>query len=54
MFSESTVDAAVLLQLQRAPLSVNGYSLVYSFFVLGTLAVAIDYARMLYLHFKMV
>ncbi len=54
MFVERLADTAVLLQLQRAMLNLGAWNLVISIFTLSALVLLIDYARILYLHFKMV
>jgi hypothetical protein len=54
MFVDHLTETAVLLELQRA-LSYIGLRDVASFFVaLGVVVLLVDYARMIYLHFKMV
>ncbi len=54
MLLEKFTDTAVLLQLQRALTNWGIRNVALSLAVLGTVILAIDYARMIYLHYKMV
>lgn len=54
MFVDKLGDVLALMQLQRA-LAEFGIGNIFTALVFGlTVVLAVDYARMLYLHFKMV
>lgn len=54
MFANHLTDTAVLLQVQRTFSNLGLREVISLLVILGAVTLIIDYARMIYLHFKMV